>query len=104
MYVVVAVGVAVTVLPDAEDKVAAGDHVQEEPPDAVSVLVPPSQKSDDVDETNNVAAARTETETDEVAEHPFKSVPTTVKVVFAEIVADGEFKVALETAVAGCQA
>jgi len=68
------------------------------------VLVPPSQKSDDVDETDNVAAARADTKTDEVAEHPFTSVPTTVNVVFAEIVADVEFKVALETAVAGCQA
>ena len=103
MYVVEAVGLAVTVLPVAEDKVAAGDQVQEDPPETVSVLVPPSQKSDDVDETNNVAAARTETETDEVAEHPFTSVPTTVNEVFAEIVAVGEFKVALETAVAGCQ-
>ena len=98
-----AVGVAVTVLPVAEDKVAAGDQVYEEPPETVSVLVPPSQKSDDVDVTNNVAAARTETKTVDVAEHPFTSVPVTVNVVLEEIVADGEFKVALETAVAGCQ-
>ena len=104
MYVVEAVGLAVTVLPVAEDKVAAGDQVQEEPPETVSVLVPPSQISDDVDETNNVAAARTETETDDVAEHPFTSVPVTVNVVLEEIAADGEFNEGLSKAVAGCQA
>ena len=104
MYVVVAVGVAETVLPVAEDKVATGDQVQEEPPEAVSVLVPPSQKSLDVAEIDNVAAGKTETFTDAVSSHPFISVPVTVKIVFAEIVADVEFNMALETAVAGCQA
>ena len=100
---VVAVGVAVTVFPVAEDKVAAGDQVYEAPPETVSVLVPPSQKSDDVDVIDNVAAARADTETDDVAEHPFKSVPVTVNVVLEEIVAVGEFIKGLSRAVAGCQ-
>ena len=100
---VVAVGVAVTVLPVAEDKVAAGDQVYEEPPETVSVLVPPSQKSDDVDVIDTVAAARADTETDDVAEHPFTSVPVTVNVVLEEIVAVGEFIEGLSRAVAGCQ-
>ena len=88
---VVAVGVAITALPVAEDKVEAGDHVYEEPPEAESVVVPPSQKSDEVDDTDKEAAARTLTDTDALASHPFTSVPVTVNKVFAEIVADGEF-------------
>ena len=75
-----------------------------DPPEAVRFVVPPSQNSEEVDEIDKEAAARTETETEAVAEHPFTSVPVTVKFVLAEIVADVEFNVALETAVAGCQA
>jgi branched-subunit amino acid ABC-type transport system permease component len=43
LYVVVAVGLAITLAPVVEDNPAAGDHVKLDPPVAVSVTVFPEQ-------------------------------------------------------------